>query len=162
MLKIHFSDVEGHYVDAVKALVENEITSGKTATKFGTHDNATRGQFAVFVYKAAKVETDPGSIAVKSVSAVNAKQVKLTGSALDKVEAAQLSLAGNKVLSVVANEDATEATVTFEKAVKSGAEQTLKLTEKVEGEADKVSEFKFTYTLVVSSVKAVTTRIDEA
>ena len=52
-----FSDVEGHYVDAVKALVENEVTSGKTATTFGTNDNATRGQFAVFVYKAANVAT---------------------------------------------------------------------------------------------------------
>ena len=52
----NFSDVEGHYVESVKALVANEITSGKTATTFGTHDNATRGQFAVFVYKAAQIE----------------------------------------------------------------------------------------------------------
>ena len=50
-----FSDVEGHYVDAVKALVENEVTLGKTATVFGTHDNATRGQFALFVYRAANM-----------------------------------------------------------------------------------------------------------
>ena len=49
-----FSDVEGHYVDAVKALVENKVTSGKTATTFGTNENATRGQFALFVYRAAK------------------------------------------------------------------------------------------------------------
>ena len=49
-----FTDVEGHYVDAVKALVENEVTLGKTATTFGTKENATRGQFALFVYRAAQ------------------------------------------------------------------------------------------------------------
>ena len=49
-----FTDVEGHYVDAVKALVENEVTLGKTATTFGTKENATRGQFALFVYRATQ------------------------------------------------------------------------------------------------------------
>ena len=34
-----FADVEGHYVDAVKALVENKVTLGKTATTFGTNEN---------------------------------------------------------------------------------------------------------------------------
>lgn len=54
-----FSDVEGHYVDAVKALVENEVTLGKTVTTFGTHENATRGQFALFVYRAANAQNIP-------------------------------------------------------------------------------------------------------
>ena len=49
-----FADVEGHYVDAVKSLVENKVTFGKNATTFGTNENATRGQFALFVYRAAQ------------------------------------------------------------------------------------------------------------
>ena len=54
-----FSDVEGHYVDSVKALVENKVTLGKTATVFGTNENATRGQFALFVYRAANAQKSP-------------------------------------------------------------------------------------------------------
>lgn len=51
-----FSDVEGHYVEDVKALVEFEVTLGKTATVFGTQENATRGQFALFVYRATNAQ----------------------------------------------------------------------------------------------------------
>ena len=49
-----FSDVKGQYVDAVKALVENKVTLGKNATTFGTNEKATRGQFALFVYRAVQ------------------------------------------------------------------------------------------------------------
>lgn len=46
-----FSDVGGRYRDAVAALVEYQITNGKTATTFGTVDPITRGDYAIFLYK---------------------------------------------------------------------------------------------------------------
>jgi hypothetical protein len=89
-----------------------------------------------------------------TVSAINAKQVKLTGVGLDKLKAEQFSLEGNKVVAYTYNPETKEAILTFENAVPSGKEQVLKLTEKVEGQPDKVTEFKFTYTLEVKSVVA--------
>ena len=91
-----FSDVEGHYVDAVKALVENKVTSGKTATTFGTHENATRGQFAVFVYKAANVE-DKATAGIKSVSAINDTKFEVTfGQAIDEDLAVEIEKSGKR------------------------------------------------------------------
>ncbi|GKW44797.1 S-layer homology domain-containing protein [Planococcus sp. NCCP-2050] len=46
-----FTDVGGRYRDAVAALVEYQITNGKTATTFGTIDPITRGDYAIFLYK---------------------------------------------------------------------------------------------------------------
>ena len=51
--KLPFKDVEGDYIPAVSALVNNGITKGTTETTFGTHDMAKRGDFAKFVYRAA-------------------------------------------------------------------------------------------------------------
>ena len=43
--------------DAVSALVSNKVTSGTSATTFGTYDNAKRGDFAIFLKKAADAKT---------------------------------------------------------------------------------------------------------
>ncbi|MED4970387.1 S-layer homology domain-containing protein [Parageobacillus toebii] len=157
-VELPFTDVNDTWAPFVKALYKNGVTKGKTETKFGAYENITRGDFAVFVYRAANVNVAPQ---VVSVSAINYKTVKLTGSALDKLNAGQLSLEGNKVVSVTPSEDGKEATVVFEKPFESGKEQVLKLTEKVEGEADKVTEFKFTFTLDVKSVEVTSNRVDD-
>ncbi|WP_203364571.1 S-layer homology domain-containing protein [Bacillus sp. REN10] len=158
-----FKDVNKNYTAAVNALLKNKITSGKTETAFGTNDNLTRGDFAVFLFRADTLEVkEEVKAAVESVKALNATQVQITGTGLDQFKADQFTLAGNKVLSLVANKDNTEATLTLEKAVPSSVEQVLKLTEKVEGQADVVTEFKFTFTLDVTAAKALTSRIDEA
>ena len=52
--KMPFKDVEGQYVEAVSALVNNDITHGTTPTTFGIKDTAKQGDFAIFLYKAAQ------------------------------------------------------------------------------------------------------------
>ncbi|MEM1502825.1 S-layer homology domain-containing protein [Domibacillus sp. 8LH] len=49
-----FKDVPARYEAAVKAMVANGITNGKTATAFGTTDPVKRGDFAVFFHRAQK------------------------------------------------------------------------------------------------------------
>ena len=46
-----FKDVPARYETAVKAMVANGITNGKTATAFGTADPVKRGDFAVFFHR---------------------------------------------------------------------------------------------------------------
>ena len=49
---VSFTDVEGQYENAVEALVADEITKGISETKFGVHQNAKRGDYAIFLHKA--------------------------------------------------------------------------------------------------------------
>lgn len=77
--KLTFTDVAPRYVEAVAALVEHEVTLGKTKTSFGTIDSVTRGEFALFLYrlapeKEAVVEEAPK---VTGVSALNATQIEV-------------------------------------------------------------------------------------
>ncbi|BDG37556.1 S-layer homology domain-containing protein [Saccharococcus caldoxylosilyticus] len=69
-----FTDVNDTWAPYVKALYKNGITKGKSETKFGANDNITRGDFAVFVYRAANVDVAPQ---VVSVSAINGKQIEI-------------------------------------------------------------------------------------
>ncbi|MDQ0218449.1 Ig-like domain-containing protein [Peribacillus cavernae] len=101
-----------------------------------------------------KVEVKSVAPQVTDVSAINSKTVKVTGTFLDKLKAENFSLEGNKVTAFTVNAETGEGTLTFESVVPSGKEQVLKLTEKVEGEADKVIEFKFTYTLAIEAISA--------
>ncbi|WP_026078567.1 S-layer homology domain-containing protein [Saccharococcus caldoxylosilyticus] len=77
-----FTDVNDTWAPYVKALYKNGITKGKSETKFGANDNITRGDFAVFVYRAANVDVAPQ---VVSVSAINAAQLQVKfNKAIDK------------------------------------------------------------------------------
>lgn len=71
---LKFTDVSSRYASAVAGFVEAGITSGKTATTFGTGDAIKRGDFAIFVYKAETLV--PATPAVVSVSAANAKELQ--------------------------------------------------------------------------------------
>ncbi|MDN4606155.1 S-layer homology domain-containing protein [Sporosarcina highlanderae] len=51
-LKLPFTDVSPRYEEAVRALMKNDITQGKTAVKFGTDAAITRGEMALFLYRA--------------------------------------------------------------------------------------------------------------
>lgn len=55
-VKLAFDDVSERYVDAVKRLIANAVTEGKTADKFGTTVSATRGEYALFLQRAFKVK----------------------------------------------------------------------------------------------------------
>ncbi|WP_052712163.1 S-layer homology domain-containing protein [Domibacillus indicus] len=50
--KLSFTDVSMPYQKAVAALVGSGITKGKSTAVFGTSDSLTRGEFAIFLYKA--------------------------------------------------------------------------------------------------------------
>ncbi|KIY23888.1 S-layer homology domain-containing protein [Mesobacillus subterraneus] len=67
-----FTDAVGNYKTAIQGLYAYEVTSGKTETTFGTSQNITRGDLAIFLKRAAEVVKTPQ---VVSVSAVNAKQL---------------------------------------------------------------------------------------
>ncbi len=67
-LNIPFTDVNKTFRPFVAALVEHNITSGKTPTNFGGSDNITRGEFAIFIYKADHLSvTTPNPPEVESV-----------------------------------------------------------------------------------------------
>ncbi|KYD16951.1 Ig-like domain-containing protein [Saccharococcus caldoxylosilyticus] len=75
-----FTDVNDTWAPYVKALYKYEVTKGKTETSFGAYQNITRGDFAVFVYRAANVDVEPEAPQVVSVSAINTQgqEVSLT------------------------------------------------------------------------------------
>ena len=53
-----FTDVDpkAYYAPFVQALIDNEITFGKTATSFAPHEFVDRGQMAMFLYRADHVK----------------------------------------------------------------------------------------------------------
>lgn len=53
---VPFTDVSGRYEESVAALLENDITKGKTATTFGTGGSLKRGEFAIFLYKSNQLD----------------------------------------------------------------------------------------------------------
>lgn len=67
---VSFTDVSSRYVEAVSALVANNITQGYSSTSFGTTDKATRGQYALFLYRASKIELDEASVLQKKVNEI--------------------------------------------------------------------------------------------
>lgn len=107
-----FTDVSDTFKQYVDALNEAGVAKGLTATKFGTGDQVTRGQFALFVYR-AETHT-PANPEVVSVSAINAKQVTVTfNKAID--EDSVITNAGTNdsltsAISLVANTDAETIT----------------------------------------------------
>lgn len=68
--KLGFTDVNSRYADAVAALVDNKVTTGKSAVKFGTNDLLKRGEFAIFIYK---IEQSIGKEPVVPFSLTNYK-----------------------------------------------------------------------------------------
>ncbi len=75
--KLAFTDVNDRYADAVAALVEAKVTSGVSATKFGTDNNIKRGDFAKFAF-ALKAPVVTTATKVETVSATNLKEVLVT------------------------------------------------------------------------------------
>lgn len=56
--EIPFTDVNPRFKLSVAALVESGVALGKTETKFGAEDNVTRGEFALFVFRADQLSID--------------------------------------------------------------------------------------------------------
>ncbi|MEJ9210472.1 S-layer homology domain-containing protein [Bacillus smithii] len=154
-----FKDLTADFKPYIEALYGAGITGGTSDTTYGTTKNITRGDFAKLLYKAMNFDNVKVP-QVDTVQAVNATTVQLKGSNLDQLKADNFSLDGNKVTSYNVDPETGDATLTFEKKFESGKEQTLKLTEKVDGQ-DKVTELKFTYTLEIKSVEANALTVDD-
>lgn len=70
-----FKDVNSNWDAYVDALVKNEVTLGLTADTFGATADVTRGQFALFVYRAENIT--PAVTSVSSVTAKDAKTIEI-------------------------------------------------------------------------------------
>lgn len=82
---VPFTDLGPNFGPYIKALYEYEVTQGKTETTFGTSQNITRGDLAIFLKRAAEVVKTPE---VTSVTAVNLKQIEVKfNTKLDKTTA---------------------------------------------------------------------------
>lgn len=72
---VSFSDVAARYKEAVAALVDNQVTSGKGGNKFGTADSIKRGELAIFLYKLENLTVQEPK--VESVTALNGVQLEV-------------------------------------------------------------------------------------
>ncbi|WP_061786760.1 S-layer homology domain-containing protein, partial [Pseudobacillus badius] len=148
-----FTDVSDRYDAAVKALVANNITQGKSETKFGTTDAIKRGEFAIFMYKINKPVVAP---TVEDVKATGAKTLEVTGKDLQNLKAENLTVAGNTVTAVSANADGTKATVSLANNLVPNEETTVKTTIN-----EQSKEFKFTFKYVIESVAVENATFDD-
>jgi trimeric autotransporter adhesin len=73
-VELPFTDVNDTWAPYVKALYKYGVTKGKTETSFGAYVNITRGEFALFVYRAKDVNVAPQ---VVEVSAIGAKKLEV-------------------------------------------------------------------------------------
>jgi hypothetical protein len=156
-----FTDVSETFKEFVDALEENGIAQGYAGTtKFGTGDNVTRGQFALFVFRAEAGGVTEATVA--SAKALNSKQIEVkfnttlnstTSVVGDASEAALYTLDGIDASSAVLSADKKSVVLTFANDVE-GADQVLvkpyapKRKMKLALKTDKYSQvFSFTDTL---------------
>jgi len=144
-------------VEALHAQIMVEINKVADKTKKANYTAEAERLLKAAKDKIAELATPK----VTNVMAISEMSVEITGTSLAKLTADNFSIDGNKVTSYNVNAETGVATLTFEHKFESAKEQTLKLTEKVEGAADKVSEFKFTYTLDIKSVAANAATVDK-
>ncbi|GKW45363.1 S-layer homology domain-containing protein [Planococcus sp. NCCP-2050] len=85
---VKFTDVNARYLEAVAALVENEVTNGISATQFGTTNNIKRGDFARFLYALEEYIVPVGAPAVSTVTATNGEVTATFGVAPETAPAA--------------------------------------------------------------------------
>lgn len=69
--EIAFTDVKETYAPAVQMMVANEITQGISETQFGIDHPAKRGDYAIFLYKAAMAKEMQDSLFPLSVMHTN-------------------------------------------------------------------------------------------
>lgn len=79
-----FTDVRADYKDAIAALFENNVTTGKTATLFDGSSNVTRGQMAAFITRAEAAGTQnpqPAQSVIFKVEDYTATGIVINGTA---------------------------------------------------------------------------------
>lgn len=108
-----FTDAVGNYKNAIQGLFAYGVTTGKTETTFGTSQNITRGDLAIFLKRAAEVVKTPE---VVSATAANGKELVVKfNQAVDKTDALLLSkysLTGETFTGATVSEDGKTVTLT--------------------------------------------------
>lgn len=77
-----FTDVRVEYKDAIAALYENNVTTGKTATLFDGSSNVTRGQMAAFITRSEGIvnpPTEPSQSVTFKVEEYTANELAIHG-----------------------------------------------------------------------------------
>ncbi|WP_338652175.1 S-layer homology domain-containing protein [Lysinibacillus sp. Y5S-8] len=77
-----FTDVRADYKEAIAALYENNVTTGKTATLFDGSSNVTRGQLAAFITRSEAVSnptTHPSQSVTFKVEKYTANEIAING-----------------------------------------------------------------------------------
>lgn len=144
---VPFTDLGPNFGPYIKALYEYEVTQGKTETTFGTSQNITRGDLAIFLKRAAEVVKTPE---VKNVTVLNGKQLEVNfTTAVDE--------------DTVVNEDALHSNVTItgvDGAAQNPGSYTAELSE--DGKTLTITAsnfFKGGYTVAVSDAVKTTTGV---
>ena len=129
--KNEFTDVNNNWDGFVDALVANKITFGKTATTFASTASITRGEFALFVYRAENLA--PTAAEVVSVNAINAKTIEVMFST--PVDAATLQNASKEdLIKVNTGKDATAPGTIAQTLSEDGKTLTLSATNFFKGD----------------------------
>jgi len=109
-----FTDVRAHYKEAIAALYENNVTTGKTATLFDGSSNVTRGQMAAFITRSEAVEhptIQPSQSVTFEVEKYTANEIAINGTTYlfdDSVKAIfttenKIALTGAKITATIKN-----------------------------------------------------------
>lgn len=117
---ISFTDVPSSLKPAVTALVDYGITKGITSTRFGTEQNAKRGDFANFLLRASKAEkvepevpVIPEDISIVSAKAISDTQVEVNFSdSIDGADSTNFTINGATVTAVTLSNNKKTATLT--------------------------------------------------
>ncbi|SDJ23505.1 2',3'-cyclic-nucleotide 2'-phosphodiesterase / 3'-nucleotidase / 5'-nucleotidase [Salimicrobium halophilum] len=101
---IDFDDVSNRYYKAVQALVDHGITNGVSETEFGVDMEAKRGDYAVFLHRAAEATDDDYELALMHTNDThgNIGNIAETKTAVDNFRGknpASLLLSGGDVFS---------------------------------------------------------------
>lgn len=97
----NFKDVNNNWIGYVSALKEAGITLGKTETTFAPTENLTRGEFALFMFRAEGGAPVAGEVKLNSVTANTAKSLKVDfNQAIDTAKATISVKKGSVVVNV--------------------------------------------------------------
>ncbi|MCM3744112.1 S-layer homology domain-containing protein [Sporosarcina luteola] len=131
----NFKDVNSNWIGFVSALKDNGITLGKTETTFAPEANLTRGEFALFMFRAENLEDKVTAPEITSISATNPTtatvsfNTKLASLKAADVKVKNASTNSNLVVkSATLSEDKKSAEITFYEPVTANTTYAVEVT----------------------------------
>ncbi|MFC5604821.1 S-layer homology domain-containing protein [Sporosarcina koreensis] len=133
--KADFKDVNSNWIGFVSALKDNGITKGKTETTFAPEANLTRGEFALFMFRAENLEEKVTTPEITSISATNPTtatvsfNTKVASLKAADVKVKNTSTNSNLVVkSATLSEDKKSAEITFYEPVTANTTYAVEVT----------------------------------